>query len=375
MVHGQEQEQLRIVLYDHQPDTGIPKEDNLFIEGHEYGIAIFYEHENNVGEIVATDVLVTVPWATYKTSETAPEISLVAPRFEEYRQFVITASKTGYQTAEKLIAVIKGELVVTTDRGTISEGETFQVTVKDQANRLIEDCLVYVQREGQQGDSDMTDARGTVYLSAPLIENDSEFASVLGYKDGYREGVTSIRVENTPVVTIAADLMTIIPVVLAVVVVVVAVIVVRIRKTSNQPDVPTMTEQEHLEPEIVIYEKRKLFSSNKKPRSIMKETLEIEPVATESVPRNEPKVEEIRIHGSGKAKETTILSTKKEEPVPSRRKGSTDWFEGTDEVRYKIDRLTRDAKKKEKDKWFEGTSDIQEKIDEAICKKHKKKEK
>ena len=92
----------------------------------------------------------------------------------------------------------------------------------------------------------------------------------------------------------------------------------------------------------------------------------------------DPKVEEIRIQRTDQMKKTTYVSPDQEIPskiIPrkSKKKREFDWFEGTDDMRYKIDKLTGEIDEEKFDKWFEGTDNIQLKIDEALNKKKKKK--
>ena len=50
-----------------------------------------------------------------------------------------------------------------------------------------------------------------------------------------------------------------------------------------------------------------------------------------------------------------------------------DWFEGTDDIRYEIDKLTGKIDEKHMDKWFEGVDDLKKKIDEKVKKRDKNK--
>ena len=92
----------------------------------------------------------------------------------------------------------------------------------------------------------------------------------------------------------------------------------------------------------------------------------------------EAKVEEIRISRSRKDREVSSVSDKEKGNTISRRNGkktSHGWFEGTDDIRYEIDKMTGEIDEEGKDKWFEGTDNIRAKIDEKLKKKDKKKEK
>jgi len=95
-------------------------------------------------------------------------------------------------------------------------------------------------------------------------------------------------------------------------------------------------------------------------------------------PRQGAKVEEIRIRRSRKDGEISSVSDEEKGNTISRRnskKTSHGWFEGTDDIRYEIDKMTGEIDEEGKDKWFEGTDNIRAKIDEKLKKKDKKKEK
>ena len=57
-----------------------------------------------------------------------------------------------------------------------------------------------------------------------------------------------------------------------------------------------------------------------------------------------------------------------------KRKYDYDWFEGTSNARYEIDKITGEIDEDGVDKWIEGRDNIRSKIDEKIKKKDKKKE-
>ena len=55
------------------------------------------------------------------------------------------------------------------------------------------------------------------------------------------------------------------------------------------------------------------------------------------------------------------------------KKRNYDWFEGTDHLRYEIDKLTGEIDEEGVDKWVEGVEGLQDKINERVKKKDKKK--
>jgi len=96
-------------------------------------------------------------------------------------------------------------------------------------------------------------------------------------------------------------------------------------------------------------------------------------------PNQGTKVEEIRISKSSKEKDiVSVKDGKKPErktiPRGSAVKHDYDWFEGTDDIRYEIDRITGEIDEEGIDKWFEGIDDIRAKIDDKVKKKDKKRD-
>jgi putative ABC transport system ATP-binding protein len=95
------------------------------------------------------------------------------------------------------------------------------------------------------------------------------------------------------------------------------------------------------------------------------------------VRQNEPQVEEIWIYGPEKKKETGYLAKAKKTKMSEqhRKTDAKEWFNGTDEVRYKVNELVRKIDTKKVDKWFEGEKESQSKVHEALNKSNKKKPK
>ena len=95
-------------------------------------------------------------------------------------------------------------------------------------------------------------------------------------------------------------------------------------------------------------------------------------------PDEDPKVEEIRISRPRKEKEVVDVETEDDETekVINKKKlqqRDYDWFEGSDDVQYEIDKLTGEVDEEGLDKWYEGVDGLKEKIDEKVKKKDKKK--
>jgi len=366
-----EEKRLTIYLFESSSTSWEPLETPIFLEGKSYDIAVTEGDEPQFAYNVT--VAISAFEETYVTSEELLWITITAPQFEDHEQFVITATKEGYAPAEKLVAIIKGELLVTTDRHTVREEESFSVVVKDHEDNGVSGALVYMNIDGDSSDSDLTNANGIAYLSAPQIEADEESITIVALKVGYKDGSTTIRVENVYLMTLLSDIAPFFPIIAAIIVVLLAILIVSLRKKSSRfpskPGIGLPSEKERIN-----VEKEQPVTGIPKPKEIV--VRGAENVEKEMRPlRGEPKVEEIRIHRSENKKTTTHI-TDGEEPqkvIPRKsKKDEQEWFEGTDDVRYKIDQLTGEIDEETRDKWFEGTSDIRSKIDEAISKKHKK---
>jgi len=93
-------------------------------------------------------------------------------------------------------------------------------------------------------------------------------------------------------------------------------------------------------------------------------------------PDNDSKVEEIRITRPYKEKEVVPVESKQDETEKiidkkRRQKRDYDWFEGTDDLRYEIDKITGEIDEEGIDKWFEGVDHHKDKITKKMKKKDK----
>lgn len=350
-----EEKVLFIVIHD--SDTNLPIEEDIFFEGKKYDIAIgcegSYGYEYNV--------TVDIPWeGAYITSQALPWITVEAPSFEEYPEFVLTAFKNGYTSLEQEIGVLKGELYLTTDRGTVKEKESFSVTIRDQNNNMVEGCIVYL--EGFESESDTTSSNGIAYISAPEVDENTEL-NICAFKGGYLTAATSIRVESESVGLIDDGFY---PIIASLLVLVFAMLFVRVRK-----DFTRKKNKSKLKP-LKTNDNTKINKNNLvsdfKSRQV-NSTKKIDEVLP-SIKKG-PWVEEIRIHQPHIKKETKLVQEKKE-VSQSHKKKECDWFKGKEYMKYKIDELTGEIDDQKDGKWFEGIDDIKSKVDKKLrdsCKK------
>ena len=336
----------------------------ILFEGRSYDITVSTENES-----VILGVNITFLGTTYLTSLAEPFITVEVPRFDEYDSFVITATNEGYLTAAVEITVLKGELSIVADRGTIEEKKEFQVTVKDQDNKPVEGALVYITTDAAPI---ITDLQGMAYAHAPEVEMITT-ATIQVIKSGYLPGSTTIRVENVEGSIFdltESKFLQILPIIIAVIVVIFAIVYVLWRQKRN-PTIPRQSKRAGSsdEPQTYHQEKRGQRSKNEPALFPEKEESDV------SISRSASRVEEIRIPVQVKKKETTYLSEEKEPVEVSQdgKKEQDEWFKGQDYMRYKLDELTGKIDQKTDGKWFEGQHDSKYKVDETLKKNLKKK--
>ncbi len=356
-----QEESLFIEINEYETQDSV--QDNIFFEGKKYEIYAGYRDvEGNQG--IAYNVTIEVPWNSffidYSDDPSDPFwIELEAPEYEQYSYFTISASVLeekdplyGYESAEEEIYVLKGKLTITKDRETAKEKESFSITVSDQTNsNPIEDSYIYVDYKNENFGPYYTDENGRAFIESPEISEDYYDVLITAFKEGYSEGKSSIRIQDSGAFAFSDNIMHIF---MASVVLIFAILFVSLRKKMLKPK--KIKKQG-------LFLKKNNFSEN-----IEKNKIDLNKVD------KGPRVEEIRIHGKEKIKETENL--KPEKPIQkvshSKKKPKYEWFKGQDYVKYKIDELTGELDSEKVDKWFEGESNIKSKVDEKL--KNKKKE-
>jgi hypothetical protein len=362
-VSAQDEQTLIIEIYD--SNDWNESAGTILFEGRNYDITISTENES-----VILDVNITFLGTTYLTSVAEPFITVEAPQFDEYDSFInITATKEGYLTAELEITVMKGELSIVADRGTIEEKKEFQVTVKDQDNKPVEGALVYITIDAAPI---ITDLQGMAYAQAPEVEIITT-ATIQVIKSGYLPGSTTIRVENVEGLIFdltESKFLQILPILIAILVVIFAIVYVLWRQKRNLT-IPHQSKRAGTPDEPQTYQQGKLGQRSKNEPALFpgKEKRDV------SLSSSASRVEEIRIPVQVKKKETTYLSEEKEQDEVSEdpKKEHDEWFKGQDYMRYKLDELTGKIDQKTDGKWFEGERDSKYKVDETLKKSAKKK--
>jgi len=325
-----------------------------------------YDPDITTGSPYLNEVTIEFNEALYEIDADSDSVPIQAPYVTENTEYIISASKTGYPNVETTITVSKKlSLIVIPEKQTVKENERFAVKVTDSEGNKISGATVTIQNYGS---TETTDPDGYVWLRAP---EDREKIKVIATKNGYEQGSSTIGVNTNPSIIQQILQSPYTPVFIAVALLILAIIVVNIRqKRSIDYRAKEITNEKVLNkyspsPHGVIIsspadKKEEIWGQNRIPK------------------KPGPKVEEIRISRPRKDKEIFSINREKREegrkvmPVQTRQKSESDWFEGKDDLKYEIDKMTGEIDEEELDKWFEGTKDIQDKINERVKKKKKK---
>ena len=359
----------------------IAEEDELVIviqDEDDYEIEGITENENfkvsvyvNVSEIpqFLIDVDIKFDGIHYQIDETA-ELILQAPTVDSDRTYIVTAAKEGYNSSNKALKILnKVEMTYRLESSSdvVDAGDTFAVYVYDSDDNPVSGILVGIDRiHGQTG---TTDDDGRVWLKAP--EN-LETMTIYAQKDGVIIGDLEIKVNiELPWWEILIKSMYF-PIFIAMIILIIIVLYVSFRQKKS------------------VYGRAKEIADNKAKEKYEEITLQKQNVEEQekqyyskdtvrAQPEKDSKVEEIRISRPRKEKEIVPVETEKDktEKIIEKKKNQIneyDWFEGTDDIRYEIDKLTGEIDEEGIDKWYEGVDNLKEKINEKVKKKDKKKE-
>jgi hypothetical protein len=291
------------------------------------------------------------------------EIIIKTPEVDQDEIFLITAQKEGYNSTQKQL-IVKNQifLVITPQDYIIQENKDFYVVVTDDSNEKnpLSGVKVYIQ---SLSDSNViTNDQGIAWLKSP---EKREEIRIIAEKEGYVTKSLDIKIEHEPTLIEFILGYKFTPMITAIIILILIVIIVHFRqkKTIYKSYNRQSSEEKQTEKQIENQEVEKSEKS-------------IEPIRIEN--NNDAKVEEIRISRNKKEKE--VIPVKADEDETERiikrkqlQQRDYDWFEGTDDVRYEINKLTGEINEDNVDKWFEGIDNLKDKIDEKVKKKDKKK--
>jgi hypothetical protein len=258
-------------------------------------------------------------------------------------------------------------LYVVPNSRVVDAGNTFYVTVyeNDENGAKIEGASVYI---ANYGESYTTDSDGNAFLTAP--ENTNEIR-IYATKEGYN--TSSVLIKINPMTTLWEQISNnrYFLIFVSVIILIFAILFVHFRQKRS-----VYMRAKEISNEKVVEK----YQTDEKPAP-SKEKFDVQHHSNKAVrpkPTEDSKVEEIRISRPSKDKEVVPVKTEEDETekVINRKKSQKrdyDWFEGTEDIRYEIDKLTGEVDEEGLDKWYEGVDGLKDKIDEKMKKKEKKK--
>jgi len=313
------------------------------------------------------DVTIEFNGNVYNINDTA-EVEIKAPKVNEDTSFIIKASKEGYFPSNKTITILNKEiknLIISHDDFVVDAGERFSVTVTE--NELngcaVEGVRIAIQSFGQ---SSLTDDNGRAWLTAP---EDREKITIIATKEGYENGQALMEVNIPPTLLDLIIRNRYFTILMGTIILICAILFVNFKQRLSIDVRAKEISKEKID------EKYKnedgLNISEKKPESYYyeKDTIRVQP-------KKESKIEEIRITRPKKEKEVVpvpVEEDKTEKIIKKKefQKRDYDWFKGTEDVRYEIDKLTGKIDEEGLDKWFEGVDNHKDKIFKKMKKKDK----
>ena len=340
-------------------------------ENKPFSISVYTYNETSILELL-TNVNIEFNNEIYTINESG-KLIINSSYVNDDTFFTIIAAKEGYVTSNATLKVLNIETkkleIVPLDRWTINAGEKFSIKVTDDQGNPVSGALVAIENFG---DKKTTGDEGRVWLTAP--EN-TEKIRIIAQKDGYEQDVISIEINNPPPWWIEFIKSPYFLISIASILLISAIVFVTLKqKKSVYQRAKEISDEKTLKKYGLETKNKQSF--DEKHGELGEESTLKKNVRIQSV--QDPKVEEIRISRPRKEKEVIPVETEEDkmENVINRKKNQThdyDWFEGTDDIRYEIDKLTGEVDEEGADKWFEGVDNLKEKIDEKVKKKDKKK--
>lgn len=347
------------------------KEINEILENKHFKVSVL--DIDQPGTPYVLNVTIIFDELPYTIVDESAELTLQSPQVDSDRIYQIYALKEGYESSNKTIFVLNNVtkyLVIITD-DVVDAGRIFSVYVKNENGDPVPNVLVGIENNWEERDE--TDSDGRAWLTAP---DDQEEITILAQKDKYTQVKHKIRVNieehwlttflNSPTF----------PIIIALFILMVVIIYV------NQRQKKSIFEKTSKIAEKKSINKKNIDNNTITPSNNKEEIIEYKSGPKDLVrsqTKSDSKIEEIRITRTKKKKEIVPVRTEidKTEKIISKnkiKKQKYDWFEGTDDIRYEIDKLTGKIDLQGKDKWFEGIDNIREKIDEKLKNKDNKKE-
>ncbi len=286
---------------------------------------------------------------------------------------ILTLSTICVQAAEK------PTLEINRDDWIVEPNEQFSVTVTDQNGTKIQDAEVTIDNGMKEIE---TNSNGVAYLIAPSKEGRYQ---IVATKNGYSPFKGEIRVDAGPPFWETTTF----PIILGGICLIGAIIFVYFREKRSIYNRATQISKDNILQKYATSQNNTTnkeqptqtknqsnFNENKK--DIYQNPYHPKPIR--STHENDSKVEEIRIRRPHKERE--VVSVEKEKDVAEKvvqdakmKKRDDDWFQGNEDAKYEIGKITGEVDEEQIDKWFEGYDNLKEKIDEKVKKDKKKRKK
>ena len=303
------------------------------------------------------------------------EIAIEAPQVYEDTMFTVKASKTGLMSNNVTITVLnKPQLIITPDAYTVEANKQFSVVITDENGKSVAGVTVGIQSCTGKDNVDVTNENGRAWLIAPEGHNE---IILIAQKEGCIDGKPILLGVNTNPSFIELIVENpYAPIFIAVVLLILAILFVNFKQKKDNVKISEEIFKEKPLRKYTTNRKNVLMPPSKVIRKTVNQLKSKEDVQIE--PKKGPKIEEIRINRSNKDKKIVSISheiekKRKTSPRITTRKHDYDWFEGTHNIRYEIDKITGMIDEERADKWFEGMDDIRTKIDEKVKKRDKEK--
>lgn len=292
------------------------------------------------------------------------DIELKAPNVDQNTYFSINASKSGYNSYETDILIKnKPKLKIIPDKYTVDADEIFSLTVKDENDKPLSGVTVFITNYREQ--KSKTNSNGVAWLKAP---EDTNTIRITANKTGYITDSIYIKINIEPSFFDILFQNKLFPIIIALIVLIVIIIFVNRRENKSVDKRAKQISKKRLIDKYYnesVDGREEIIST-----SSIRENVRVKP-------DENPKIEEIRITRYNKEKEVIPVITEEEktgEIADKKRiqRKDYDWFEGTDEMRYEINKLTGDVDEEGIDKWYEGDDNFKDKISGKVKKKDKK---
>ena len=338
-------------------------------EGKEFKITVI-DPNNDYNSYVTNVTIEFNNKVYYITKESNRELTIQAPSVEYDKDFTINAEKENLSIETK-ITVNDLNLQIEPKNHVVEANKKFSITVTD-GEQPVEGAIVYIQ-SFLGSDEVKTNENGVAILEAPNDRN--EIIIIASYGEYERQEITlAVNIEPGFFEKYGEYL----PIGFAAIILIAVVIFVNFRqKKAVFARAQEITHQKKIERYGLKDKYESKNEDNKK--DVFKESSLNDQFRVSSKP--DSKVEEIRISRNKKEKEIVPIKTnedKTKEILNKKKnqinKNNQDWFQGTDDVRYEIDKLTGKVDEEGLDKWFEGVDNLKEKIDKKVKKDKKKRE-